>query len=216
MKVIASTRPNRPVLHGVDAVRLNGAFIMEKEYHVISELYNQTPIFFDVPTKREKVVVSDITQDTIVNVLWARHNDMGVRNIIAISKVESVDDLINVKPNILCAKIESIKGVNNLDKFIDKVDMICIDRVDLISEVGLFKYVEFEKLAINIAKQAGKEIIIASNILPTLIKSQSPTIPEIAQLHHYKDIGVDYVILAEETAVGFYPYQAIDIIRRIV
>lgn len=214
MKVIASTRPNRPVLHGVDAVRLNGAFVMESELEKLSELYKNTPIFFDIPTKRDKVIVSDITLNAAVNFLAYRYVETSKPNIIAISKVEDESELINVKPNLLCAKIESSLGVNKLDTFIKHVDMICIDRADLISEVGLYKYASLEKLAIAIARDAKKDIAIASNVLPSIVGSQAPTIPEIVQLHHYKDLGIDYLILAEETAVGLYPYQAIDIIKR--
>jgi pyruvate kinase len=206
MKVIASTRPNRPILHNVDCIRLNGAFVTQKELLEIRDLYS-VPMFFDIPTKRNKVKVSDISLEFITATLTGQ-------DIIAISKVEDVQELPETKCR-LCAKVESLVGVERLDTFIKQVDMVCIDRADLISEVGIDSYFILETQIIRVAKAYGKEVAIASEVLPSLLHSKTVTIPEIIQLYYYKSRQVDYLVLAEETAVGFYPYQAIDTIKRI-
>jgi pyruvate kinase len=211
MRIIASTRPGRPHLTDVAMIRLNGAYLMSFDYETISEEYSDLPLFIDIPTKRDKVKVSDMHIGELAALLNMRKE----KNYIAVSKVESPKDLDFKTNSLICSKIESLYGVVNVEDIMIVSDMLCIDRVDLIREIGFLNYLRAEDLIINTAKRAGKPIAIASDILPSIVTNKEPTIPQTIQLKYYHSLGVDYIILAEETAVGFYPYHAIDIVNSI-
>lgn len=217
MQVIASTRPNRPTLTNADIIRVNGAYIFADEFVKMCTLYEDKPIFIDVPTKREKVKISNISLEDIQYILSSKNkSNKDIKNIVAFSKVESEDELYLSDHFLTCAKIESIAGVLNIKNIAKASDVICIDRMDLISYIKDIKeYFAYEDLIIKDTKEAGKQIFIASDILPSLIQGKQPTLPEMIQLKYYRDKGVDGIILAEETAVGFYPYHAIDTIHSI-
>jgi pyruvate kinase len=111
-------------------------------------------------------------------------------------------------------------GISNIHNIARCSDIICIDRVDLINEIKDIKsYLAYEDIIIKTTKTYNKQIFIASDILPSIIKEKKPVeqlLPEMIQLKYYNEKGVDAVILAEETAVGFYPYHTIDIAKSIV
>ncbi len=217
MKVIASTRPNRPYLKNADIIRVNGAYIFADELIKMCELYNEKPLFVDIPTKRDKVNVSDIDVIDVISILKTKHDqNREIKNIIAFSKVESVNDLILGDDYLTCAKIESLTGFFNMHNIVKYADVICIDRIDLINDIKNIKmYLAYEENIIKITKTYDKQLFIASEILPSLITSKDHTLPEMIQLKYYRDKDVDGIILAEETAVGFYPYHAVDIIKSI-
>lgn len=215
MQVIASTRPNRPILTNADIIRVNGAYIFNEELETMRFKYRDKPLFVDIPSRREKVNISNISPDSVLR-LFRRFYDGEQKSIIAFSKVEKEEDLLIGNYFLTCAKIESIAGVLNIKNIAKASDVICIDRMDLISYIKDIKeYFAYEDLIIKETKSAGKQIFIASDILPSLIQGKPPSLPEMIQLKYYRDKGVDGIILAEETAVGFYPYHAIDTIHSI-
>ena len=216
MKVIASTRPKRPYLKNADIIRVNGAYIFKNELIDMMSRYNNKQMFIDIPTKREKVTISDISIIDVIELCTMKYNiNTKIKNIIAFSKVESVNDITLGDSFLTCSKIESFAGITHLKEIVRFSDIICIDRVDLINEIGIKQYLIYEDYIIQTTHAAGKEIFIASDILPSLITSKNPSLPEMIQLKHYQDKKVDGIILAEETAVGFYPYHAIEVVKSL-
>jgi pyruvate kinase len=218
MKVVASTRPNRPYLKNADIIRVNGAYIFADELINICEMYRDKPLFVDIPTKREKVNISNINVADVISILKTKHElNPEIKDIIAFSKVETPVELLLGSHFLACAKIESISGVFGMHAIAKEADIICIDRIDLMNEIKDIKtYFAYEDSIINIAQQHNKQVFIASDILPSMIKEKNVTFPEMTQLKYYRDKNIDAVILAEETAVGFYPYHTIDIVKKIV
>lgn len=210
MKVIASTRPFRPLLNNADIVRVNGAYILHNELIEMLTMYDNKPLFIDIPRNRTKVNISNMEALTVIKILEKeQRNDC----IVAFSKVETVDDFVCSNNYKCCVKIESLDGVINLSKFIKLIDIVCIDRVDLINERSIKEYLIYEAEIIRITKEHKKKIFIASDILPSLITKKEASLPEMIQLKYYQEKGIDGIILAEETAVGFYPYHAIDTVK---
>ncbi len=142
----------------------------------------------------------------------------------ALSFVRKADD---VKPfmNILkkekkfipvIAKIEKPEAINNLNEIIDKFNGILIARGDLGVEETLARVPVLQKDIIKKCKDAKKPVIVATQILESMIENPTPTRAEVNDVANAVYDAVDAVMLSGETAVGEYPIEAVSIMSDII
>lgn len=109
----------------------------------------------------------------------------------------------NILPKIiLISKIENYEGMKNYINIIDESDAIMIDRGDLAAEIGSYKlYNSIEDIS-KYTKEKGKPLIMATENLQSMEKNLQPSKSEIMSIAHSSSIGVDCIMLSEETAIS--------------
>ncbi len=165
--------------------------------------------------------VPSVTSEDLKNLAFAV--EQGV-DFVAISFVRSVADVLEVKQilqekraNIpLIAKIETHEGANDIDRIIAEVDGIMIARGDLGIEIPLKKVPIVQKEIIRKCNQAGKPVIVATQMLESMVGATRPTRAEVSDVANAIFDGTDAVMLSAETAVGKYPVRAVNTMASII
>lgn len=143
---------------------------------------------------------------------------------IALSFVRSKKDVDILKYELdkrkiaakIVAKVESQKGVDNIDEIIDSADVIMVARGDLGVEIPVERITFYQKEIINKCRLANKPVIVATQMLDSMIRNPRPTRAEVADVANAVFDGTDAVMLSGETASGAYPIRAINMMSRIV
>lgn len=144
---------------------------------------------------------------------------------IALSFVRKQDDLMELQDLIkahsehkipIIAKIEKPEGVENIDKIVSYCDGLMVARGDLGVEVPAQDVPLIQKQLVLRAKQARIPVIIATQMMETMISSLTPTRAEVNDVANSVMDGADAVMLSGETSVGSYPVQVIEKMSSII
>jgi pyruvate kinase len=144
---------------------------------------------------------------------------------IALSFVRNSDDLIGLKELIdkhsdhkipIISKIEKPEALENIDKIIAYSDGLMVARGDLGVEVPAAEVPLIQKQLVNRAKKARIPVIIATQMMETMIDSLTATRAEVNDVANSVMDGADAVMLSGETSVGKYPVQVIETMTSIL
>lgn len=144
---------------------------------------------------------------------------MGV-DWIAQSFVQRPEDVIEARKLIngraaLLAKIEKPSAVESIDEIIKHIDGVMIARGDLGVEIPPEQVPAVQKRLVRKVRHAGKPVIVATQMLESMIENARPTRAEASDVATAVYDGADAVMLSAETAVGEYPIEAVSIMNRI-
>ena len=128
--------------------------------------------------------------------------------------LEDIRKLIGVKAAIL-SKIEKPSAVADLDAVIAASDGIMVARGDLGVEMPVEKVPGLQKKITRLARAAGKPVIVATQMLESMISSPMPTRAEVSDVATAVFDGADAIMLSAESAVGQYPVEAIQMMNQI-
>lgn len=139
---------------------------------------------------------------------------------IAQSFVQRPEDVAEAKKLIggraaLIAKIEKPSALEQFTAILDLVDGIMLARGDLGVEIPAEDVPSVQKQIVREVRYAGKPIIVATQMLESMIESPSPTRAEASDVATAVYDGADCVMLSAETASGKYPFEAVSIMDRI-
>jgi len=145
-------------------------------------------------------------------------------DMVALSFVRSGDDIIPVHAVMdevgvrvpVIAKIEKPQALDNLDAIIDAFDAFMVARGDLGVELPFEDVPLAQKRIIYAARTYAKPVIVATQMLESMIASPRPTRAEASDVANAVMDGADAVMLSGETAVGAYPAQAVAAMARII
>jgi pyruvate kinase len=132
-----------------------------------------------------------------------------------LTDVEEIRSIIGSKSNLI-SKIESVNGVLNLGEILPAVDQILIDRGDLSREVTIEKIPFIQRRIISFAKSKDVPVFVATNLLESMIKTNSPTRAEVNDVASTLLMGASGLVLAAETAIGAYPVESINMINSLI
>ncbi len=139
---------------------------------------------------------------------------------IALSFVQRGDDMREARAIVgnraaLMAKIEKPSAIAHLDDIIDAADGFMVARGDLGVEMPVEKVPGLQKRITREARAAGKPVVIATQMLETMISSPVPTRAEVSDVATAVFDGADAIMLSAESAVGQFPAEAVETMDKI-
>ncbi|GHG71502.1 pyruvate kinase [Streptomyces griseocarneus] len=167
------------------------------------------------------VSVPALSAKDVEDLRWAINTGA---DIIALSFVRTGRDIHDVHRVMdeegrrlpVIAKIEKPQAVENLDDIIAAFDGIMVARGDLGVEMPLETVPIVQKRAIKLAKRNAKPVIVATQMLDSMIDASRPTRAEASDVANAVIDGTDAVMLSGETSVGKYPVETVKTMGRIV
>ncbi len=144
-------------------------------------------------------------------------------DFIALSFVRTAHDVETVKRRIVAAgkdiplisKIEKFEALDNIDEIIAVSDGIMVARGDLGVEIPLESVPRAQKMLIRKTNAAAKPVITATQMLRSMVESPRPTRAEVTDVANAIYDGTDAIMLSEETAMGAYPVEAVQIMSAV-
>src|SRR5215212_10325682 len=145
-------------------------------------------------------------------------------DFIALSFVRSADDAELVRDIMrqediyvpIIAKLEKPEAVENLEAIVEAFDAGMVARGDLGVELALEQVPLVQKRAIQAARERNKPVIVATQMLESMITNSRPTRAEASDVANAVLDGADAVMLSGETSVGRYPIAAVRTMERII
>ncbi|MFF8292179.1 pyruvate kinase [Streptomyces sp. NPDC016309] len=167
------------------------------------------------------VSVPALSDKDVEDLRWALRTGA---DIIALSFVRSGRDIEDVHRVMdeegrrvpVIAKIEKPQAVDNIDDIVAAFDGIMVARGDLGVEMPLEQVPIVQKRAIKLAKRNAKPVIVATQMLDSMIDNSRPTRAEASDVANAVIDGTDAVMLSGETSVGRYPVETVRTMSRIV
>jgi pyruvate kinase len=167
------------------------------------------------------VSVPAMSDKDVEDLRWALRTGA---DMIALSFVRSADDIVEVHKIMdsedvrlpVVAKIEKPQAVENLEEIIEVFDGIMVARGDLGVELPLWDVPLVQKQAVILARRRAKPVIVATQMLESMIGNPRPTRAETSDVANAILDGADAVMLSGETSVGAYPIETVRTMARIV
>lgn len=143
---------------------------------------------------------------------------------IALSFVRTAEDLRDLKSRIrmkgadtrVIAKVEKPEALKNIDEIIEEADGIMVARGDLGVEIDLEEVPIWQKRIIKKCNLAAKPVIVATQMMESMMDSRRPTRAEANDVANAVTDGADAVMLSAETSVGKYPVETVASMEKII
>lgn len=160
------------------------------------------------------------TKKDFSDLAWGIANGV---DFVAESFVSDVDDIVKLREKIIAAKadipiiakIERRKALENIDAIVGVADAIMVARGDLGVELPLEKVPVIQRELIRLSNRAGIPVIVATQMLSSMVTSIRPTRAEASDIATAVFSGTDAVMLSEETAIGERPAECVRYLGRI-
>jgi len=167
-----------------------------------------------------KISLPSITEKDIDCIQFAIENNL---DFIAHSFVRHKQDVLDVQkyldekncPAKIIAKIENQEGVENIDEILEVVYGVMVARGDLGIEIPQERIPLVQRQLIRKCVEAKKPVIVATQMLHTMIKNPRPTRAEITDIANAIYYRTDAIMLSGETAYGKYPVEAVQTMTKI-
>ena len=167
------------------------------------------------------VSVPALSEKDIEDLRWALRTGA---DMIALSFVRTAADVTAVHDVMkhegirvpVLAKVEKPQAIDNLQEIVDAFDGIMVARGDLGVELPLEQVPLVQKRAIQLCRQAGKPVIVATQMLDSMITATRPTRAEASDVANAVLDGADALMLSGETSVGHNPPLVVETMSRII
>ncbi|MEO0011012.1 MAG: hypothetical protein RIQ39_601 [Actinomycetota bacterium] len=138
-----------------------------------------------------------------------------VRNAADIKDVHAIMDEVGIHVPVI-AKIEKPQAVDNLQEIVDAFDGIMVARGDLGVEMPIEDVPMVQKRCVELARDAAKPVIVATQMLDSMITNSRPTRAEATDCANAVLDGADALMLSGETSVGDFAIEAVETMARII
>ncbi len=168
-----------------------------------------------------KVSIPSLTEEDLVNLKFVLQFDV---EWIGLSFVRNAQDIIELKHIIsqsgssarVIAKIEKPEAIDNIDAIIAATDGVMVARGDLGVEMPMEEVPLLQKMIARKCRAASKPVIVATQMLESMITTPRPTRAEVNDVANSVLDGADAVMLSGETSVGEFPVIVIETMAKIV
>ncbi len=190
----------------VKAIIVNGGFLSSKK---------------GVNLPNTKISLPSLTKKDLADLDFALQNDA---EWIGLSFVRTVTDVVDLKERIknakktsrVVAKIEKPEAIDEIDNIIDMTDAVMVARGDLGVEMPMEQVPLLQKMIVQKCIAASKPVIIATQMMESMITNYTPTRAEVNDVANAVMDGADAVMLSGETSVGKFPVQVIEHMHSII
>jgi pyruvate kinase len=140
---------------------------------------------------------------------------------VALSFVQCADDVLALRELVgqragVLSKIEKPQALAELDAIIEASDAVMVARGDLGVELAAEDVPSWQRKIVEASRARGKPVVVATQMLESMIDSPTPTRAEASDVAHAVYLGADAVMLSAESASGQYPLEAVSTMARIV
>lgn len=192
--------------HTVEAKVINGGFLSSNKG-------------FNLPSS--DMSVASLTPKDRKDLEFIMENDF---DWVALSFVRAANDIIELREILeannckakIVAKVEKPQAVDNIDEIIAATDAIMVARGDLGVEMPMEQVPMIQKRIVTKCIEASKPVIIATQMMESMITSPTPTRAEANDVANAVMDGADAVMLSAETSVGDYPLKAVQAVEKIL
>lgn len=168
-----------------------------------------------------KVSIPSLTEEDLVNLEFVLQYDV---DWIGLSFVRNAEDIVQLKHIInqhgsaarVIAKIEKPEAIDNIDAIIEVTDGVMVARGDLGVEMPMEQVPLLQKMIARKCRDASKPVIVATQMLESMITTPRPTRAEVNDVANSVLDGADAVMLSGETSVGEFPVIVIETMAKIV
>ncbi len=167
------------------------------------------------------VSVPALSEKDIDDLRWALNADVDMVALSFVQRPEDIDDVRRVMDEQgvhrpILAKIEKPQAVDHLSAIIETFDGIMVARGDLGVELPLEQVPLVQKRAIELSRAAAKPVIVATQMLDSMVTSSRPTRAEASDVANAVLDGTDALMLSGETSVGDHPDLVVSTMARII
>ena len=167
-----------------------------------------------------RINLPSLTEKDRVNIQYAIEQDI---DFIAHSFVRNKQDILDIKEILdaagsdikIIAKIENQEGVDNIDEILEVADGVMVARGDLGIEVAQERIPGIQRVLIRKCILARKPVIVATQMLHTMINNPRPTRAEVTDIANAIYYRTDALMLSGETAYGKYPLEAVQTMTKV-
>ncbi len=213
--------PGDQILIDDGKVRLRVTAVEGDEVHTIVVTGGRISDHKGINLPGVPVSVPAMSEKDIEDLRWGLHLTV---DFIALSFVRSAKDVEDVRKVMreegvllpVIAKIEKPQAIDNLDEIVKAFDGFMVARGDLGVECPLEDVPFLQKRVVEKARRNAKPVIVATQMLESMISSPSPTRAEASDVANAVLDGADAVMLSGETSVGEYPIEAVRTMARII
>lgn len=168
-----------------------------------------------------KVSIPSLTEEDIENLKYALEWDV---DWVGLSFVRTGEDIVDLKRIIkesgkgakVIAKVEKPEAIDNIDSIIAATDGVMVARGDLGVEMPLEEVPLLQKMIARKCREASKPVIVATQMLESMITTPRPTRAEVNDVANSVLDGADAVMLSGETSVGEFPVIVIETMAKII
>jgi pyruvate kinase len=213
--------PGDPILIDDGKVRLEVLAVQGSE--VLTRVVVAGPVSNNKGINLPGVAVSvpAMSEKDVADLRWALHMTV---DFIALSFVRSAADVEDVRRVMqeegvflpVIAKIEKPQAIDNIEEIVDAFDGFMVARGDLGVECPLEDVPFLQKQVIEVARRHAKPVIVATQMLESMISSPRPTRAEASDVANAVLDGADAVMLSGETSVGEFPIETVRTMARII
>ena len=197
--------------------------VVKKEQNcLLCSVVSAGPLFSNkgINLPHTAVSIPSITDRDWKWVDWAIHHRL---DFLALSFVRSDNEIKQLKSHLqkagsdikVIAKIETAQAIVHLDDIVQACDAVLVARGDLGVEIDLAQVPLVQKKITALGRRFGKPVIVATQMLQSMITSPAPTRAEVSDVANAIMDFTDAVMLSGETAVGKFPVQSVKTINRI-
>jgi pyruvate kinase len=213
--------PGDPVL--IDDGRVRLEVVKATDTDVVTRVKVPGPISNQKGINLPGVAVSvpALSEKDVEDLRWALHVTV---DFVALSFVRSAADVEDVRAIMreegvmlpVIAKIEKPQAIDNIEEIVDAFDGFMVARGDLGVECPLEDVPFLQKSVIEVARRHAKPVIVATQMLESMISAPRPTRAEASDVANAVLDGADAVMLSGETSVGEYPIETVRTMGRII
>ena len=217
----------RMLQSGMDVVRLNLSYGTSEEHHetiarirsVSQEMKLPTAILLDLPGRKRRT--GDVKAVFGDQLQFAQSNQVDFIALSFITSPQQVEEVRSLLKEMsisipVIVKIEKGEALAVSGSIVDISDGVMVARGDLGLQISIEKVPLAQKKIIREANQRGKPVITATEMLESMVKSPTPTRAEATDVANAVLDGTDAVMLSEETSVGKYPVEAVEVMSKII